>query len=493
MLERLRTFFSSNSTIARFRSFFSGNEYPPLIAFAILVAYVTKMEIAVVVLLALLTAFAVLISRDLKCVLPILLIVPYCIPLAHSPGIPTYSDYYKTPWVLAIGISIACVVVAAIVMHYILWGGIRETFLKKSELTIYILMLGAGLLLNGVGAEGYTKHNDFVTGLPLVAIWLLLYVILLRGLKYDKGLVEYVCNIFQWVAVLLLLELVFIVMTNNVISDGTIIKDQIVFGWGINNNYGGILVWLIPPIFYLAITRKSGWIQLILSLLCVFAIFFSMCRSALVVGAGLYLVCLGVACFVGRNKMLFRLFTVGCVVAAGLLFLFFREELLSTFRYYLDRGFSDSGRIDMWYESWLNFLKYPVFGAGFHATPFEPWSGRKYGYCHNTIIQLFSAGGALAGVTYLLMRAKTIWMALYRTNKERIFFAFSLAALLGVSLLDNHMFNIYPGFYYALLVALIEQDYVKNTTLEERNLLGRLREKLKKGKTSVDAGKEETE
>ncbi len=476
MLKRTRSFFSSNSIIGRFREFFSGDFYPPLIACMILFAYVTRTEVFIVFLLACMTSFAMLISRDLKCLIPALLIMPYCLPLAHSPGTTqSNSDYLQQTWIYVLAAIALFLLAFGLVMHYCLWGGAKRTFLKTNELTPYIAVLAVGLLCNGIGAEGYI-FQDFTQGLFLVGIWIVLYMILLRGVEYNKKMTEYVCNICQWIAVLLILELLYVILTNQVVSaDGEIIKDKIVFGWGINNNFGGILAWLIPPIFYLAITRKSGWVQLLLSLFCVAAIFFSMCRSGLVVGMGIYLVCLGVGCFAGKNKVLFRVFTVTSVLAALALGFFFTDTLLETFNYYLERGFSSSGRFELWADSWKNFLKYPIFGAGFHATPFKPWSGLRFGYCHNTVIQLFSAGGIVAGVSYLVMRAKTIWMGLYRTNLERIFLSFALAALLGVSLLDNHMFNIYPGFYYALFVAMIERDYVNSTQAHERALLKRLR------------------
>ena len=41
---------------------------------------------------------------------------------------------------------------------------------------------------------------------------------------------------------------------------------------------------------------------------------------------------------------------------------------------------------------------------------------------------------------------------------DRTFMGLSIAVLLGGSLLDNHVFNIYPMFFYAVLLVLSEAD-----------------------------------
>ncbi len=472
MIERLRTFFSSNSTIRRLRENLEGDEYPALVALGMLICYITGLEVPGIALLILLSAAGVLVSPNLKCVIPPLLIVPFSLPLKHTPGIPTYSDYYLQPWVIVLAAICACALLACVIMHYILWGAAKETFLTPTKLTPYLAVLSFGLLLNGVGAPGYTIQ-DFLAGLSLVALWGLLYMLLFRGVKFNKKTMEYFCRVCQWEAILLILELAYVVLTNEAIEDGVILKNRIVFGWGIQNNFAGILVWLLPPVFYLAVTNKNGWRQLLLSVCMMAAIFFSMCRSALVVGAVIYFACLCVACFMGANKTLFRLFSCSGIVTALIIAVFFRERLFEVFRYYLDRGFSDSGRFDLWRGTLENFLHHPILGAGFHATPFESWAGRTFGYCHNTVIQMFGAGGIVAGGGYLCMRARTIWMSFYRITPERLFLGLALAGLLGVGLLDNHMFNVYPAFFYAMVVAFIEQDYLKHLLPTDENILKR--------------------
>ncbi len=478
MMGHLRSFLKSNSTIQRLRGFLNSHEYPPLVALGMFLCYISGTEVVGMAFLVFLTAFGVLVSSDLKCVIPPLLIVPFALPLMHTPGVPTYSDYYLQTWVLVLAVICGVTLLSCLVMHYILWGGARDTFVRPTKLTPYLIVLSLGLLLNGVGAPGYTVH-DFLAGLSLVALWGVLYMVFLRGVKFDRGMMEYFCRICQWVAILLVAELLFVVLTNDVFVDGVIMKNRIIFGWGIQNNFAGILVWLLPPVFYLAATGKNAWFQLLLSVLMMVSVFFSMCRSALLVGFFVFLACLAVVCLYGKNKSLFRMFSVGCLVVSIFLMIFFQEKLFSVFRYYAERGVSDSGRFELWRGAWKNFMEHPLLGAGFHATPFESWAGRTFGYCHNTVVQLFSAGGLVAGGAYLLMRARTIWMAAYRLTLERTFLALMLVGLLGVGLLDNHMFNIYPPFFYALGIAFIEQDYLSQLKDTDVNVLRRWIEKYK--------------
>ncbi len=461
MLKRLRSFFQLNSTISRLRDFLNSSTYPAVVALLTLIGYISGIEVWTVSLLVFITAFGVLVTDDLRPVVPPLLMVPFSFTLEHSPGIPNHSDYYTQTWIFVWGAFLCVVLLSALVLHYILWGGARRTFLSPSRLSSYHVLLAIGLLLNGLGTTDYV-FRDFTEGLVHACMWILLYMIFLRGLKYSRESLEHFCVTCQWVAILLLAELVYVFLVNNVVEGGMIFKTRIVFGWGIQNNFGGIMAWLIPPIFYLAsMRRRTGWIQLLLSVLVMVSIFISMCRSALLVGGCIYILCLVMVCFIGQNKELFRMFSCGIVLTAVVVLIFFHEELLTMFAYYLERGLDSSGRVEIWGGCMKNFLNYPMFGAGFHSTPFAAWSGRAYGYAHNTIVQLLGSCGLVATLAYLAMRAKTLWMVIYKWNPERVFLGVTLAALLGVSLLDNHMFNVYPAFFYAIAVAFIENDFDK--------------------------------
>ena len=77
------------------------------------------------------------------------------------------------------------------------------------------------------------------------------------------------------------------------------------------------------------------------------------------------------------------------------------------------------------------------------------------------MIEIAAVMGAFGLTAYLAFRAKTIYLCVRGLNQERLFLGLMLAVLLGTSLLDNHMFNIYPLFYHAVIIALIELDFNK--------------------------------
>ncbi len=467
MLERARSFISSNSTIRRTREFLNSEEYPPLVALGVFIGYVAEIEVFSVLLFVLITAYGIVISKDLKCVLPALMLVPYSFNLAHTPGIPTYSDYYMQGWVVAIFATALAALAVGTVLHYLLWGGAKRTFLERNCLSPYIFVLAAGLLLNGVGAEGYNAH-DFLTGLTLVAFWILLYMAFRGGLNSRKSTVEYYCVVCQWVAILLICQLILIYLTRDVIRNGEINGDRIRFGWGIHNNIGGTLALLIPPVFYLGIRRKHSWWSLLLAVVMVAAVYLTTSRSSLLGAVLAFLVCLIAACFVGKNKMLYRTFAVA-LTTCGVFFLFlFGEKLYDVIVNGFFDSFSDSGRFGIWEKAMQNFLDYPFLGAGFHASPWTSWAGRKYGYCHNTIVQILSAGGILLFGGYVAVRIKTLWITLNRITIERAILGISIAVLLLMSLLDNHMFNIYPTFFYSVSLALIELNYTSTVSEDAR-------------------------
>ena len=129
-------------------------------------------------------------------------------------------------------------------------------------------------------------------------------------------------------------------------------------------------------------------------------------------------------------------------------------------------GWSDSGRFKLWSNTLAIFAEYPIFGGGFFSIPFtsyvHPEGAYRFmpGFAHNTIVELLGAGGLFLLLTYLVYRGATIWRLVRRITWQRIFLGLVILSLLGTSLLDNHLFNIYPAFFYAAALVLGEQDYL---------------------------------
>lgn len=444
-----------------------GPYYPIPFCFLAFLGYCIRYEVIIIVLFALAACVGLVICADLRPLMPPLLTIVYIVNIYHAPSLPTNSDYYSTLPIRCVTVMICVLIGLSFILHYLLWGRFKQIFTKRTQLTPYIIPLALALLLNGAGSETYV-WKDTVIGVVTAVTWILIYLLFVHGLPKGKETIEYFCNTCQWISVLLIFEIIFIYLHNNVIIDGVIIENNIMFGWGINNNYGGLVAWLLPPLFYLAATRRNGWIQFLLAIASYACIIFSMCRSAMVVGSVIFLICLISVCFIGKNRDIFRTYSMVLLLGAVVGAIILRGEILRAFDFYLEIGFSDAGRFDIWREAVNIFKGSPLFGAGFYAAPFESWTGFLPGYCHNTLIELLCCCGAFGLLSYLCYRAKTVFILLRRMTVERFFLCLMIATILGVSLLDNHMFNIYPAFYYSIALALGELDYTE--TLRENKI-----------------------
>lgn len=463
MKKKIRAFFDSNSGVRLIRRIADSDLYPALFCLLAFMAYCSHIEILFAAILIALAAITLVFCENLKPILPPLFMFYFIVNLYHAPKQPTYSHYYSSPSALfSIGILVL-VLLSALVFHLWLFGEISAMFRHKTRLTYFIIPLSIALLCNGLFAEGYAPIN-LTFALTTILIWFFLYLLFFFGLPRGKETIRYFCSVCEWTAILLILELIYVYITRDVLVEGVIIESRISFGWGINNNYGAVTAMLIPPLFYLAGTRKHGWIHFLLAGATYAAMVLSLCRAAMLVGTLIFGVCLIAVCCFGSNKGLFRIFLcmaltflVGCVI-------FFREEILATFSSLMELGFSDEGRFALWRGGMEIFLRYPIFGGGFNTVSyhnlFHSWAGSAMpGLLHNTVIELFCATGAFGGISYLAYRARTVQLVLHRMTTERFFLGMVIAAIVGVGLLDNPMFIIYPTFYSTVALALVEGDY----------------------------------
>ena len=450
MWERMRTYLENNPGVRVLQRAVDSEFYPALICLLVFMSYCSRHEVLFAAVLIAFASVTLVLFRDLRSILPPLFMFIFALPLVHAPKRPTYSDYYSsTPVLISLGLMIL-VLLAALILHFLIWGGFTDMFRRKTRLTWFILPLSVALLLNGIFSEAYAPIN-ITYSIAIVLVWFFLYLLFRFGLEGGQETLRYFCVVCQWTVVLLVLELIYVYITCDVLVGGIIVEGRIYFGWGINNNYGAIVTILLPPLFYLASTRKNGWIQFLLIIAAYAAIFLSMCRAAVLVGSVVLLCCLVAVCFFGANRGLFRLLLGVSLLAGGVILIVFRTQIIETFSFLFDIGFSDAGRFD-------------VFGGGFNAVSyyelFHSWAGSAMpGMLHNTVIELFCVSGAFGGIAYLAYRARTVQLVLYRMNGERFFLGMMVAAIVGVGMLDNPMFNFYPTFFTTVALVLIEHDY----------------------------------
>jgi hypothetical protein len=245
--------------------------------------------------------------------------------------------------------------------------------------------------------------------------------------------------------------------TENIIVDGMIDRGKLTYGWGVYNTMGMLLTMSLPAVFYLAGKYKYGWLFTIYAIVVFVANWFSMSRQAMIGSTVMFILCVVVLFVKGKNKAInFALVAAFVIGLTAYLTIWWDDasKLFSSILAALDTG---SGRTILYDLALENFAKYPLFGIGFYQPESTIYAGAlvyPLTY-HDTIFQFLGSCGAVGLFVYGVHRAQTVVSYAKNITIERTFVAFTILALLIVSIFDNHLFHFFPTLVYSMLVAVL--------------------------------------
>ena len=110
------------------------------------------------------------------------------------------------------------------------------------------------------------------------------------------------------------------------------------------------------------------------------------------------------------------------------------------------------------------FARSPIFGESFFPRDYAPWefsvveklSSVIPPRWHNTFIQLGASCGLVGLLAYGFHRYQTVKLFLKKRTFFNLFIAIALIALVLMSMLDCHFFNIGPVLFYSMALAVAE-------------------------------------
>lgn len=448
------------TVLEKLRWFFESKYYPFFLFVFALISHTFSIEIVGIVAVVGTTAIALFVCDNFK-----FLVTPVIIsPLMFSQKSVATGKYYDTPYVTAIicGVTVLAIFIIA---HYIIY---RKNFdikaFTKSKLLSGMIVLATAVFLNGCLSINEYKITNFTYALIFNLGIIGIFFIFSTSIKRDKNFIKYLLYVFYLMSILITLEM-FIAFTNQIqIIDGKIIKESITIGWGMWNNIGGYLAFLLPIHFYYAATsKKYGWIFYLTGLISFVAIVLTQSRSSLLAGGISLVIATIITCFKGNNKKFCRIITIilasiGIVGAGAIIFLKF-----SSLGDYIMRFFNDNGRFAIYEHGLINYLTSPVFGGGFSSSTFDAhrfniFLPPRY---HNTFVQMLATCGSVGFLAYLFHRYQTIKLCISSKKLSTAFVALAIGTMLFASMFDNHLFNIYPTFAYTLFLVGIEKSMVQ--------------------------------
>ncbi len=448
----------------RLRAIYNSKSYALLITLLILAGYVTNLEVAFFAVMVLLTVVGCLVAYDFRFAMMPFLATIFFVTIEHTPGPPTSSPYYATAPILPLLIFLFGAIFAGFVI-FVVRNRHRANAFPKKGIFLSLLLWCVAVCLNGAFSAEYTVSNlAFSMTFPLALLaTFLLFALFVR---FEDGAFEHFVFCLVLAGMLIVLQFASVSLTGefSVGADGAIQKDSITLGWAVHNSFAGLLTALIPACFYFAATHKYGWLFYGFGLLEFLVAVLSQSRAATLVGAGILVLCMAVSCFVGKNRRINRFITLGVIIVGAIGVIFLHEKIMGVLHNFMTSGFNDNGRFELWKNGIDQFLKHPIFGAGFYdhgitAPEVLSWDIDVYPYFyHNTVVQMLGSAGIVGIAAYLYHRFCTLRCVLVRPNVGKSFLAIGILAMVLFCMLDVLFFITYPLMYYALMLLYMEKS-----------------------------------
>ena len=446
--------------------FFEGRIYPFIVALLILISHVTALELYLSIPLCLMASAALIVCESIKSFFPIMLMFLYMINRKHSPGVPNWSDYYQNGFRLGIIIFFLSILGLCFV-YYIIKNIIPKARRGAPPMLITLTVLSVAFTANGMFST-YWSAGSLLYGLAQVLIYFLLFYVIYYGIEDEdtNDLISYLTYLSLLVAMVLIGETAFVFLTyENIFAEGgSIVKEEIMLGWGAGNPLGFSLGIIIPLLMRGAMKEKHWYIYFGSSVICWVCALLTQSRNALIFATAVLGVSILAACFVGERRRLFRFFTLGCVAVAALGVVVLFGKISSLFKDILNRGMADNGRYRLWSIGIENFKTSPLFGTGFFGyNDYITYISADFlpTMAHNTVIQLLSSMGIVGFIAYLAYRVRMLIPFLRKMTADKFMLLLTVLYVVGASMFDNFVFYIYTMFLYTIVIALATRIYEK--------------------------------
>lgn len=444
--------------------FISSPAYIALIGLLTVISNLFGAELLVYTTFVAFGIYICLFCNDCLSIMPIVICCYIAPSTQNNPGSNKDSIFFPQNggiYLIALGVLFVIALIFRLASDPDLGG--KRFFSQKRKLLAGMLILGASYYLSGIGYEKYgelaLRNLTFAT--VQFASVAACYYVFAGAVRWDKAPKDFFCWVGLMVGAVVLAEILGIYLSGKAIVNGTIRWSNIVTGWGIHNNMGGMLAMMIPFPFYFANRSSKGWCFHLLAAAYMAGVCMTCSRTSMLFGGLVYGGCLIYTLIRSRSKWAWLLYAVAAVIAV----LVFHKALYSIFRDLFEKGLSLSNRDTIYREGFKQFLNYPVFGGTFYAIDYPMIEFSTVGAFsaffpprwHNTIIQMLASCGSVGLIAYCIHRAQTVWLFVKQRTFEKTFIGLSILVLLGTSLLDCHFFNVGPTLFYSMALIFAEK------------------------------------
>ena len=337
-------------------------------------------------------------------------------------------------------------------------AGIKGRSLAKSSLlvgyaSVVLVGLFAGLLYSNQTLTKVLMQTG--CALLLLGLYVLIYKTTNEETKYTI-----IKSIIALCFVIVAEMLIYFIRVDDLKL--ALVQKSMSLGWAITNSVACVLAIGIPMCFYMAYKSKFQLGYLLSATLFLGFIFLTNCRSMLVIGTVVYIVCTIIALF-KLNKWQVA---VNLAVAIGLALVFYFVIFNIVFSQFQKYGLDGNGREELYKYYWQKFKEEWVFGMGFFTDTAYQADGMVR--VHNTVLQILaSAGifGVICFIPYYYQRYRTL---LIKPNMFKLFAVLSYLAYAGYGMVDCALISSYKLIVIYLLLYATELDSIEQTKKEEQ-------------------------
>lgn len=432
--------------------------FPFVTAAVTLLSYFFGLDLLAIYFIGITGTLITLLCDDLSPLFGDFVLMPVLISDKNSPAPNLYaSSYYSAPAVLAQVFIIIALFAGAVIYRFT-----KNCVRKKVKLTPMFFGLCAFSLIlffNGMLSKNYVPKN-MLYGAIMAFAFTFIFIVFKDDLRGNDNTFISLAVAFTALSVVLLTELIYKYATaEGIILDGVIQRTKIKFGWGVYNQAGMMMLTCVPATMFLASKLKHGYLLFVYSLVVAVGTVFTMSRQAIMTLAVIMPASVIMLLAKGKNKVVNGAITAAVGVALIILACVKNEGLAQFFGNLEHSLATGNGRTVLWEEGIKNFMEAPFLGAGFYAGlgSYSGISGVSFlpDMAHSTFIEILSACGICGLLTYLVHRTQTILSFVKNPCTNRIYLVLIILCILLTSLLDNHLFNIFPTMLYGILVAVL--------------------------------------
>ncbi|MBQ3214978.1 MAG: O-antigen ligase family protein [Oscillospiraceae bacterium] len=383
------------------------------------------------------------------------------------------SQYGSASWrTLLFGLAVLVLVYVLNVANKLLSNSqlkLKECVFDKKVLTIGFGCLLVVYALAGAlfGQFGNLPSKNLLFSLIQCVAVMGMYFLFSGTVKWSETPKYYLAWVGTCAGLVVLPQLLENYVSGRVFMEGTGTMDrELIFaGWGMHNNIGGMMAFMLPFPFYLAMTRKRSWIYNILGTVLMLGVVLSCSRTSMLVAAVVYCLC-AVMLLRRKEERKANLLVYGIIAGIVVLFcVIFFKKLMEIFALFFEELFIMSERDNLVGFGFKQYQQHPIFGGSFFPQgEYVPWdwstseafSSFFPPRWHNTIIQMLASCGIVGLVCYLVHRYQTVKLLVINRSIEKRFILLFMISLTVCSLMDCHFFNVGPVLFYSMALAFAE-------------------------------------